>query len=592
MKKKRNLNRKKIDIYQKSFSFTHRYNKEKFAFEKLKSLKNNFSLKINNRLILSAIVFSSLFLAVTIKMIEINILYTEKGNYFVKNLEAKRGNILDRNNTSLTANLLTSHISVNPKDIYDKKKFINKVSSINSRFSLSDLDKLVSKGKFFWLDRNVEPSELQKYIDLGETGIEFRDAYKRKYLHSELFSHLIGKVDIDNSGVSGLEKSFDKFLQNDKNKDLILSLDTRIQHIVRDEILSAMNLYKATGGSGIIMNVNNGEILAMTSLPDFDPNTKNANDNDKFNKNTLGVYEFGSVMKIFTAAMGIEEKIFQPNTKYEIDNYIYVGKHRVEDVHRPCEIKMCSVEEIFVESSNIGTIKMIRDIGKELQQDYLSQLGLLSQVNIGVPEKAIPIIPEPWRTVNTESISYGYGLSVSPLHLAVATSAIVNGGYLIKPSITKLEDDNIYNNQILSEETSEIMRYLLSQVVAKGTAKEAFKKDADKAYTEDGKFKYLVGGKTGTSHKIIKKSYTREKLTTFISVLPIHKPEYLVLISLDNPKGINREYGEPYNTWNWSDAGWNAARVSRQIIDRISPILDIKARYIPSENMLINTSLQ
>ena len=177
------------------------------------------------------------------------------------------------------------------------------------------------------------------------------------------------------------------------------------------------------------------------------------------------------------------------------------------------------------------------------------------------------------------------------MHLALATSAVVNGGYLIKPSLTKLEDDKRYENQIFSEETSEIMRYLLSQVVAKGTAKEAFNKDADKAYTEDGKFKYLVGGKTGTSHKIDKKSYTREKLTTFISVLPIHKPKYVVLISLDDPKGINREYGEPYNTWNWSDAGWNAARVSRQIIDRVSPILDIKARYIPNENMLINTSL-
>ena len=591
MKKKRNTGRKKIDIYQKSFSFTHRYNKEKFAFERLKSLKSNFALKINNRLILSAIVFSSLFLAVTIKMIEINLLYTEKGNYFVENVETKRGNILDRNNTSLTANLLTSHISVNPKAVYDKKKFISKVSAINNRFSATDLDKLVSEKKFFWLDRNVEPLELQKYIDLGETGIEFRDAYKRKYLHSELFSHLVGKVDIDNTGVSGLEKSFNKFLQNEENNDLILSLDTRIQHIVRDEILAAMKLYKATGGSGLIMNVNNGEILAMTSLPDFDPNTKNVNDKDKFNKNTLGVYEFGSVMKIFTAAMGIEEKIFQPNTKYEIENHIYIGKHRVEDVHRPCEIKMCSVEEIFVESSNIGTIKMIRDIGKELQQEYLSQLGLLRQVNIGIPEKAIPIVPDPWRTVNTESISYGYGLSVSPLHLAVATSAVVNGGYLIKPSLTKLGDDMRYENQIFSEETSEIMRYLLSQVVAKGTAKEAFNKDADKAYTEDGKFKYLVGGKTGTSHKIDKKSYTREKLTTFISVLPIHKPKYLVLISLDDPKGINREYGEPYNTWNWSDAGWNAARVSRQIIDRVSPILDIKARYIPNENMLINTSL-
>ena len=296
-------------------------------------------------------------------------------------------------------------------------------------------------------------------------------------------------------------------------------------------------------------------------------------------------------MKIFTTAMGIEEKIFQPNTKYDIENYIYIGEHRVEDIHRPCEIKMCSVEEIFVESSNIGTIKMIRDIGKELQQEYLSQLGLLRKANIGIPEKAIPIVPDPWRTVNTESISYGYGLSVSPLHLAVATSAVVNGGYLIKPSLTKLGDDKRYENQIFSEETSEIMRYLLSQVVAKGTAKEAFKKDADKAYTEDGKFKYLVGGKTGTSHKIDKKSYTREKLTTFISVLPIHKPKYVVLISLDDPKGINREYGEPYNTWNWSDAGWNAARVSRQIIDRVSPILDIKARYIPNENMLINTSL-
>ena len=182
MKKKRNTGRKKIDIYQKSFSFTHRYNKEKFAFERLKSLKSNFALKINNRLILSAIVFSSLFLAVTIKMIEINLLYTEKGNYFVENVKTKRGNILDRNNTSLTANLLTSHISVNPKAVYDKKKFISKVSAINNRFSATDLDKLVSEKKFFWLDRNVEPLELQKYIDLGETGIEFRDAYKRKYM--------------------------------------------------------------------------------------------------------------------------------------------------------------------------------------------------------------------------------------------------------------------------------------------------------------------------------------------------------------------------------------------------------------------------
>ncbi len=600
MRKKRNSGRKKIDIYQKSFSFTHRYNKEKFDFEKLKSIKNNFAIKINNRLILSAIVFSSLFLAVAIKMTEVSLLYTVKGSYFVENTENTRGNILDRNNTFLTANLLTSHISVNPKAIYDKDKFVSKISTINNRLSHDEIGNLISQNKFFWLDYNVEPIELQKYIDLGETGIEFRDAYKRKYLHSELFSHLIGKVDRDNTGVSGLEKSYDSYLKDNEKDDLILSLDTRIQHIVRDELLSAMKLYKAKGGSGLVMNVNNGEILAMTSLPDFDPNTKLfnyssnykiADNQNKFNKNTLGVYEFGSVMKIFTTAIGIEEQIFKPNSRYEISNSIYVGDHRVEDDHRPCELKMCSVEEIFVESSNIGTIKMIRDIGKELQKDYLSQLGLLNQVNINIPEIASPIVPDPWRIVNTESISYGYGLSVSPLHLAIATSAVVNGGYLIRPSLTKLETEEKFEEQIFSNETSEIMRYLLSQVVANGTAKKAFSKDADKAYTTEGKYRYIVGGKTGTSYKVNQKSYADEKLTTFIAVLPIHKPKYLLLISLDNPKGINREFGEPYNTWNWSQASWNAARVSRQVIDRISPILDIKARYKPSENILINTSL-
>ena len=295
MRKKRNSGRKKIDIYQKSFSFTHRYNKEKYDLEKLNKIKNNFAIKINNRLILSAIVFSSLFLAVAIKMTEVSLLYTVKGSYFVENTENTRGNILDRNNTFLTANLLTSHISVNPKAIYDKDKFVSKISTINNRLSHDEIGNLISQNKFFWLDYNVEPIELQKYIDLGETGIEFRDAYKRKYLHSELFSHLIGKVDRDNTGVSGLEKSYDSYLKDNEKDDLILSLDTRIQHIVRDELLSAMKLYKAKGGSGLVMNVNNGEILAMTSLPDFDPNTKLfnyssnykiADNQNKFNKNT------------------------------------------------------------------------------------------------------------------------------------------------------------------------------------------------------------------------------------------------------------------------------------------------------------------
>ena len=592
MRKRKNSGKKKIDIYQKSFSFTHRYNAEKFAIEKINSIKQSFALKINNRLILSAIIFSTLFIAITIKMIEINLFYVEKNRYFVSSIDEERRNILDRNNISLTANLQMADVGIDPKKIYDREAFIKKVSSLYYDISANDLENRINSGKWFYLKRNISPNELQKVIDLGETGIEIRDIYKRKYLHKELFSHLIGKVDIDNDGISGMEKSFNTLLNNQNKNDVISSVDTRIQHIVRDEILDSMKLYKATGGSGLVMEVNTGEILSMVSLPDFDPNNKNFDENSTFNKNTLGVYEFGSVMKIFTTAIGIEENIFKPNTLYEIDDHIYVGKHKVHDVHRPCETKKCTVEEIFVHSSNVGTINMIRDIGPELQKNYLHDLGFFDQVIVNLPERAEPLIPDPWRMVNTESISYGYGLSISPLHLALATSTVLNGGYIIEPSLIK-KDNQLFKNQIFSEQTSEIMRYLLNRVVDEGTAKDAFGKDSNKKYAgKYSDYKYLVGGKTGTARKINNKSYASEKMTTFISAFPINKPKYLVLISLDDPKGIVGEYDTPYNTWGYTDAGWNAARVSRQIIDRISPILDTKSKYLPSDNLLINTSLQ
>ena len=194
--------------------------------------------------------------------------------------------------------------------------------------------------------------------------------------------------------------------------------------------------------------------------------------------------------------------------------------------------------------------------------------------------------------VNTESISYGYGLSISPLHLALATSTVLNGGYIIEPSLIK-KDNQLFKNQIFSEQTSEIMRYLLNRVVDEGTAKDAFGKESSKQFVgKDSDYRYLVGGKTGTAEKISNKAYSSDKLTTFISSFPINKPKYLVLVSLDNPEGVIGEYDTPYNTWGYSTAGWNVARTSRLIIDRISPILDTKSKYLPSDNLLINTSLQ
>ena len=583
MKKRKYHGKKRIDINQKSFAFTHRYDEGKFAFEKLRNIKDAFNLKINNRLILSSIIFSTIFVAIAIKMIEINLFYQPQESYSLSSEYSERGNFFDRNNISLTANLRMYDIGIKPDKIHEKNKFIKKISSLYSDISSEELSKKIESNRYFYLKRKISPQELQIIIDLGETGVEIQDSYKRIYSQRELFSHLIGKVDIDNKGVSGMEKSFNILLFDEEQGDVVSSVDTRLQHIMRDEILDAMSLYSATGGAGLIIDINNGEILSMVSLPDFDPNLKVTNDHNMFNKNTLGLYEFGSVMKTFTTAIGIEEKKFTTKTLYDVPDYIKIGKNRVKDVHRPCEEEKCSVEDIFVHSSNVGTVQMIRDIGTNLQQSYLDELGLFDQVNIKLPELASPLLPEIWRTVNTESISYGYGLSISPLHLVYATATVLNGGYLLKPSIIKKEKEYDFGRKVLSDETSEIMRYLFSKVVSDGTAQRAF--------SEHTEFKYIVGGKTGTAKKIEGKQYANKKMTSFISAFPINKPQYLILVSLDEPKGINDDY-HPYNTFGWTDAGWNAARVSRNVIDRISPILDTNSRYLPSEDLIINTSLQ
>lgn len=591
MKRKKYYGKKRIDINQKSFAFTHRYDEGKFKFEKLSNLKNAFNLKINNRLILSSIIFSTIFVAIAIKMIEINFLYHSQDSYFESVQYSERGNFYDRNNVSLTANIKMYDIGIKPKEIYDKEKFSRKLSSLYNEISNDELIERIDLNRFFYLNkvflkRKISAQELQKIIDLGETGISIEDTNERIYSQGELFSHLIGYVDIDNNGLSGMEKSFDIILYDDEKGDVVSSVDTRLQHIVRDELLDAIDLYKAEGGSGLIININNGEILSMVSLPDFNPNQKIIGDSSMFNKNTKGVYELGSVMKTFTAAIGIEENKFNTQSLYKISDYIKVGHSRVTDHHRPCELEYCSVEQIFVQSSNVGTVMMVRDIGTELQKKYFEKLGMFEKINLDLPELSYPLYPEPWRTVNTDSISYGYGISISPLHLAYATATVLNGGYLLNPSIIRKEEKTDYGMKIFSDETSQIMKYLFSKVVSEGTAEDAFSAHTD--------HKYIVGGKTGTAYKVENSKYKvkkNNKMTSFISAFPINKPEYIVLVWLDEPKGIIDEQS-PNNTWGYTDAGWNAARVSRNIIDRISPILDINSSYLPSESLIINTSLQ
>ena len=576
---KRYSGKKRIDINQKSFAFTHRYDEDKFYTEKNHSNTNIFLTKINNRLILSSLFFTAIFLVVAIKIIELNLFNDHQQSIFNKSYTDARGNILDRNDNPLTANLRLADIGVFPKQIYDKDKFVKNVKTIFPEISEDRLLQRVNGDSHFWIKRNVSNQYLQKVYDMGETGIAITPTYLRKYPHDELVSHILGDVDIDNIGIAGIEKSFNQRLS--KN-EFISSIDIEIQYAVRDELLRGIKKYKALGASGILMDINNGEIISMVSLPDFNPNhpIEDIQSQGKyFNKNTLGIYEFGSVMKTFTAAIGLEENIFNLNSMYSIPKRIKVGKNRVEDVHAPCNESKCSVKEIFVHSSNVGTIQMIRDIGTNLQQIYLDRLGLFNKIDLNLPELAVPQQPDPWRSVNTDSISYGYGLSISPLHLTVATASILNGGYLVRPTLEKKIKHNKESlDQIFSTKTSDEMKYLFNQVVLEGSAKEAFKNSANKS---------IVGGKTGTARTIRDGVYSRDhKMTSFISVFPIHEPQYILLTVIDRPRGVEEDFY-------WTNAGWNAAKVGKLIIDRIGPILAINNEYeLNNNNLLINTSLQ
>ncbi len=576
---KRYSGKKRIDINQKSFAFTHRYDEDKFYTEKNHSNTNIFLTKINNRLILSSLFFTAIFLVVAIKIIELNLFNDHEQSIFNKSYTDARGNILDRNDNPLTANLRLADIGVFPKQIYDKDKFVKNVKTIFPEISEDRLLQRVNGDSHFWIKRNVSNQYLQKVYDMGETGIAITPTYLRKYPHDELVSHVLGDVDIDNTGIAGIEKSFNQRLSKG---EFISSIDIEIQYAVRDELLRGIKKYKALGASGILMDINSGEIISMVSLPDFNPNQPVEdiqNQGKYFNKNTLGIYEFGSVMKTFTAAIGLEENIFNLNSMYSIPKRIKVGKNRVEDVHAPCNESKCSVKEIFVHSSNVGTIQMIRDIGTNLQQIYLDRLGLFNKIDLNLPELAVPQQPDPWRSVNTDSISYGYGLSISPLHLTVATASILNGGYLVRPTLEKKAKHNKESlDQIFSTKTSDEMKYLFNQVVLEGSAKEAFKNSANKS---------IVGGKTGTARTIRDGVYSRDhKMTSFISVFPIHEPQYILLTVIDRPRGVEEDFY-------WTNAGWNAAKVGKLIIDRIGPILAINNEYeLNNNNLLINTSLE
>lgn len=467
-----------------------------------------------------------------------------------------RADILDRNGVLLATSLKTASLFADPRKITDPAGAAHRLVEILPDLSEEVVAARLGSGKsFVWLRRNLTPRQQFEVNRLGIPGLEFENEERRVYPHGRLAGHIVGFTNVDNVGLSGVEKSMDAAIAGD-NPPLRLSIDIRVQQILRQELAAQIEKFKAIGGGGIVLDADSGEVVAMVSLPDFDPNAAGqAADDTRFNRMTLGVYELGSVFKIFNHAIALETGVASFASSYDATKPIRVARFTISDFHP--EKRWLTVPEIFQHSSNIGSAKIALDIGAEDQRKYLGHLGLLRRTSIELPEQATPMYPSRWREINTMTISFGHGIAVSPLHLASAVAATVNGGILRPATLIKNDSMTSDGVQIFSAKTSDQVRRLLRLVVETGTGRNADAKG------------YLVGGKTGTAEKQVNGSYKRNALiSSFVGVFPVTAPRFVVFAMLDEPKGIKESYG-------YATGGWTAAPVVKGVVARMAPLFGI-----------------
>ena len=477
-----------------------------------------------------------------------------------------RRDIVDRNGVLISRNVTSFHAAVNPKLIKNKDNFLIKLRLNFPELPIKKIKKRLYQDKYFYLKKRINQIDKEKFWSLGEKGIIFEPFQSRIYTHANLFSHIVGQVDFDNYGISGIEKFFDKDLkENEKiNQPLKLTLDTNIQHLISKELNKALITFNATGGGALLMNVNTGEILSLVSLPDFDINERAAITDKKYiNRITKGVYELGSIFKTFTVAIALENKIVKPDTIIKnIPRTIKCSNHEISDVKKFPE--NLSVEDILIRSSNVGTLLIARKIGEEKYKKFINNSNLLKNSKIQLEEVGTPLKFN-WDKCKLETVSYGHGITTTPLQAATVYASLVNGGKIIEPSLIKKNDKTKYET-LISNETSKIINRILRKVVTQeeGTAKLA---------NIEG---YYVGGKTGTSQNY---NFKDENLNTFISIFPFQKPKYVLLIMFENPqvaKNLIYDYkGAKIKAFR-NEAGWNSVYVAGKIIEKIGPILAIK----------------
>ncbi len=546
----------------------------------LKDLNEEFSFskKLHKKYIsFNRVAFIFFFLLAISSIFSVKIFYygsisekafSQKPNNQKKNI---RSDIIDANGNILAKTVFTKNVGINPNLENDKKKLILKLKLLFPELDIENFNNKFDEKKFFYIKKKLSPEKYDKVLLLGEKSVITEQKITRVYPHENLFSHVLGQIDDDNNGISGLEKSLDEDLKK-LNKKVELTLNTNIQFLIRSELINFEKIFKSKGSAALLMNINSGEILSLVSLPDYNINKREKIADIKFiNRITKGVYELGSIFKTFTIAGALNERIININTKFEnLPKSINCAGRKISeyDLEIPSTL---TAEQILIRSGNIGSVRIAQKMGIEKTKNFLDSLNLLSPIEFDLEEIGKPL-PVKWGKCKLATVSFGHGVSTTPLQIATAYAIISNGGFKIKPTLIK-QEKNVETKRILNEDVSINVNSILRKIVStkEGTANLA---------NIEG---YSIGGKTGTAQKIENGVYTKKKINSFVSIFPSHKPKYVLLVLLDEPK-INSEYiynyrdgsgikykGTPFNT-----AGWTTVEVAGKIIEKIGPILATK----------------
>jgi cell division protein FtsI (penicillin-binding protein 3) len=483
-----------------------------------------------------------------------------------------RADITDINGKYLAKTVKSIDIGIKTSDVIDQKKLLLSLKIIFPNKDFSKIENNLNKKKYFYLEKKISEENYEKIMKLGDKSIKPEEKVLRLYPQKNLFSHIIGQIDDNNNGISGLEKSFNEILIKSK-KDIKLTVDKNIQFLIRKELIKYQEIFKSKGSAAILMNVNNGNILSLVSLPDFDPNQrKNITDINLINRVTKGTYELGSVFKPFTFASALNKDLIKPETEFlNLPKSIRCEKHRIGEYDNEIPSDL-SAEQILIRSGNIGSVRIAQKIGPEKYKSFLEKIGVLSQISFDIEEVA-PQKNYNFGKCKLATSSFGHGIATTILQLAKGYSIISNGGYDIKPTlINKSIQNNKRGARILKKGVSAQVVKALRKIVntEEGTAKFA------------NVLNYEIGGKTGTADQPKDGSYSEAKINTFASIFPTSNPQYVFIVMLDTPqKAKNYYYKYRHQKGGWkgtlyNTAGWTSVEVAGKVIDKIGPILATK----------------